>query len=191
MSYSIHRGLGVDAGTYASGAQFVGGFQVRGLPASSANIAKQKLRDAVAASFPMGNAAPVTQGQRDSVNWGPAYGVPSGRLYAVVTLNRDGVSGDAINTAFIAVARDLKRRLGNLTVNLTNAHPVGGTSTPLPALTPDVGPDGGPAPVDPGGTMSPLAVGGLALGGLAVLGLGTVLVMSLRRRPVARNRRRR
>jgi hypothetical protein len=191
MSYSYNlRGLGLAEGdTYPSGTQVVGGFQVVGLPSSRANEAKRLLRDAVAASFTMGTAAPAASGTRDSINWGPAYGVPSGRLYALVTTDRDGVTGAAINTAFIAAARDLRTRLGGLVVNLTNSHTRGGAA-PLPALTPDTGPDGSPAPVDPGGSggsLSPLAIGGVVFGVAAL----AVIAFAFTRRPVARNTRRR
>jgi hypothetical protein len=188
MSYH-RRGMGglADGDTYPAGTQVVAGFQVIGLPSDRAELAKLKLRDAVSTSFPFGAAAPVTPGTRDSVNWGPAYGVPSGRLYALITTNRDGVTGAAINQAWISVARDLGRRMG-LTVNLTNAHTLGGAS-PLPPLTPDVGPDGMPAPVDPGGTMSPLLVAGVVTAAIGVP-LVALIAMGGRRRRLARLDRR-
>lgn len=169
---------------YPSGTQVVGGFQVVGLPSSSAGAAVSQLRSAVASSFPMGFAAPSIAGQRDSVNWGAAYGVPTGRLYALITTNQDGVTGGQINSALQAVARDLKTRLG-LVVNLTNAHTLGGAA-PLPALTPEVGPDG--TTVVPS-SVSPLAIGGIAAAGVSVL-VGAWMWFG-RRRAVARNRRKR
>jgi hypothetical protein len=198
MSYSRNYrglfGLGLVAGdTYPSNAPFIGGFQVVGLPASEGANAVRKLREALAASFSVGriSEAPTSGADRGraTVGWGPAYGVPTGRLYAGMRLTRDGVTGAEIDAAFAAVARDLRTRLGGLVVNITNTHASGG-ATPLPALTPDVGPDGNPAPVDPGGDgggLSPLAIGGIALGGIAAVGLLAVILM---RRPVARNPRR-
>lgn len=187
MSYSRKRGLGAlqTGDVYPSGTQVVGGFQVTGLPASSAANARTQLRNAVAASFPMGTAAPAVAGQRDSVNWGPAYGVPSGRLYVLVTTNRDGVTGAEINSALGAVARDLKTRLG-FNVTLANAHTLGGAS-PLPALLPDVGPDGAPLPVE--GSLSPLVIGGAVAAGFSVLAGAWMWLR--RQRRVVRNRRKR
>lgn len=185
MSYSFRSALGAltASDAYASGSQVVGGFSVTGLASKDSASAVQKLREAVAANFPSGNL--VNVGGRNAVNWGPAFGVPSGRLYAVVTLSRDGVTGGEINNAFAAVASDLARRLGGLTVALTNVHTTGG-ATPLTALTPD-------APSVPGATlpstsMSPVAIAGIAgLLLIPVAGLAFVLL----RRPVVRNRRRR
>jgi len=184
MSYSNRSSLrGVTGSdTYPSNTFVGGGFQVVGLPSSSAALAVQKLRDAMAASFSVGSVAPpATSGPntgRPTVGWGPAYGVASGRLYVVAATNRDGVSGAEINNAFAAVARDLATRL-HLTVHLTNAHTLGG-ATPLPALTPDQG--------TPDSAISPLLIGGIVASVVAVGGLAYAL---LRRRPVARNRGRR
>lgn len=183
MSYSYRSGLhGVTGSdTYPNGTFLAGGFQVVGLPSSAAAGAVQKLRDALASSFSVGAVAPpATSGPntgRPTVGWGPAYGVASGRLYAVMSTTRDGVSGTEINNAFAAVARDLSGRL-QLTVRLTNAHTLGG-ATPLPALTPDQG--------TPDSEWSPLLIGGIAASGLALVGLAYAL---LRRKPVTRNRRR-
>lgn len=183
MSYTSRGLYGVTGSdTYPNGTFFAGGFQVVGLPSSSAASAVQKLRDALSASFSVGAIAPpATSGPntgRPTVGWGPAYGVGSGRLYCVVSTTRDGVSGGEINNAFAAVARDLAGRLA-LTVRLTNAHTLGG-ATPLPALTPDQG--------TPDSAFSPLLIGGIAASGLALVGLAYAF---LRRRPVARNRGRR
>lgn len=182
MSYRSRRiglhGL-TSSDTYANNTFVAGGFEVVGLPSSAAANAVQKLREAMAASFSVGAVAPpATSGPntgRPTVGWGPAYGVASGRLYAVASTNRDGVSGGEINSALAAVARDLATRL-SLTVHLTNAHTLGG-ATPLPALTPDQG--------TPDSAISPLLIGGIAAGGLALAGLAYVL---LRPRRVASNR---
>jgi len=185
VSYSMRRGLrGVpDADAYPIGTFMAGGFQVIGLPSSAAAGAVQKLTDAFAASFPVGTIAPpATSGAdtgRPTVGWGPAYGVDTGRLYAVISTNRDGITGAQANDAFGAVARDLSNRLG-LVVNLTNAHTLG-NATPLPALTPQPG-------VTPDSSVSPMLIGGVVASGVALLLLTVALV---RRRPVARNRGRR
>lgn len=187
MSYSYHRSLGGLTATdaYPAGAQVVGGFTVTGLASKDAGSAVQKLREAVAANFPMGSAASAASGSRDAVNWGPAYGVPSGRLYALITLNRDGVTGGEINSAFAAVARDLSSRLGGLAVALSNVHTYGG-ATPLPALVADVLPDGSLAPS--GGSLSPTMIAGVA--GVLLIPLAGLAYVLIRRRPVTRNRSR-
>lgn len=209
MSYSRTPGLGAfQAGdVYPAGTQVIGGFQVVGLPSASAANAVAQLRGAIGASFSIGGVAPASApaprnrfheiGQRaglpvsapsrarDSVGWGPSYGVPSGRLYALIVTDRDGVTGAQINSALAAVARDLRARLGGLVVNLTNAHTLGGAA-PLPSLTPDTGPDGSLIPVENGSSLSPLLIGGVAATGLSVL-VGAWLWFG--RRAVARNRR--
>ena len=188
MSYTRALGAFESTSTYASGTQVVGGFQVIGLPSANAGNAVQLLREAVAAAFPMGSVAvTATSGPnrgRPTSGWGAAFGVPAGRLYVVITTNVDGVTGPQINTALSQVARALSGRLNGLRVNLTNAHTTGGAA-PLPALTPDTDPSGN---VVPGGSLSPLAIGGIAVGGLVVVALG-VATFAFVRRPVARNRR--
>ena len=130
MSYSRTPGLGAfQAGdVYPAGTQVVGGFQVVGLPSASEANAIAQLRSAIGASFSIGGVAPASapaprnrfheigrraglsisapSRARDSVGWGPSYGVSSGRLYAMIVTNRDGVTGAQINSALAAVARE-------------------------------------------------------------------------------------
>lgn len=186
MSYRTHH-LGAFQGgdSFPSGTLVVGGFEVVGLPSSSASQAVTRLRDAITSSFPSGRvAAPATSGSnagRPTVGWGPAFGVASGKLYAVISTTADGVTGGQINSMLVATARDLGTRLG-LQVRLINAHTTGGAA-PLPALTPDLDPSGQIVQ----GT-SPLLVGGIVVGGLVLVAVGIAAFASMRR-PVARNRR--
>lgn len=184
MSYRTHH-LGAFQGgdSFPSGTLVVGGFEVVGLPSSSASQAVTRLRDAITSSFPSGRvAAPATSGSnagRPTVGWGPAFGVASGKLYAVISTTADGVTGGQINSMLVATARDLGTRLG-LQVRLINAHTTGGAA-PLPALTPDLDPSGQIVQ----GT-SPLVIAGIAVAGLVTVA-GALYFVGRRR--VAPNRR--
>lgn len=155
MSYRRHAlGAFASGDSYPAGTPIVGGFQASGLASADSTVAIQRLREAVAASFPVGVVR--------SAGWGPAHGVGAGRMYVVIATSNDGVTGAQINSGLAAVASDLGRRLGR-SVSLTNAHAIGG-SAPLPSLTPDVDPTTGQV-VQP---MSPLVIGGIAVAGLVV-----------------------
>jgi hypothetical protein len=170
MSY---RGLGslTTGDSYPMGTQVAAGYSVTGLASSAAAGAVQRLREAMATSFPYGSVS--------SVGWGPAFQVPSGRLYAVVSTNADGVTGAQVNAALVAVGRDLQSRLGGgMVVRNTNAHTLG-AAAPLPPLTPDQGEVRSSA-----GLIIGLAAGGLAL-------VAAALVFVSRRRPAVKSNRRR
>ncbi len=172
MSYRGLAGL-TTSDTYPSGTQVAAGYSVTGLPASAAPGAVQRLREAMSASFPYGIVS--------AAGWGPAYNVPTGRLYAALSTNRDGVTGAQVNDAFVAVGRDLQSRLGGgMTVRNTQAHTFGGAA-PLPALTPDQG--------EPG--TSGLVLVGVGLGALALVA-GVVVFVARRSRAqqMKSNRRR-
>jgi len=116
--------------TIPSGAQYALGFQVRGLTPTTSPQAVSALRAVVGSAF---------RGTLVAAGWGPAYGVPSGHLYAVLQTAR-GLTGADLNTVAHMITGALPSRLPGTTVTNTNFHQVGGsagggTSAGVPGLT--------------------------------------------------------
>jgi len=103
--------------TIPSGAQYALGFQVTGLTPTTSPQAVSALRAVVGTAF---------RGNLVAAGWGPAYGVPSGRLYAVLQTAR-GLTGADMNTVAHMITGALPSRLPGTTVTNTNFHLVGGS----------------------------------------------------------------
>jgi hypothetical protein len=174
--------------TIPSGSQFALGFQVTGLPASAAPGAVTALRSVVGTAF---------RGTLVSAGWGPAFGVPVGRLYALLQTGR-ALTGTDMNTVAHMITNALPSQLpAGVRVTNTHFHAVGAgaaatpstlTTDPVTGLLTSFGLPAGTTPVATGidpatglpyGTMLPPAenfftqsVGGIPMWGL--LAGGTV-----------------
>jgi len=110
-------GLGaLDAGTsFPSGSEFAIGYTVRGLASSAAPGAVQILRDSVAYGF---------RGTIVAVQWGPAFGVPSG-VMAVKIRTGTALTGAQLNSIASNIGITFQSRLrsaGNASATVTNSH---------------------------------------------------------------------
>lgn len=110
-------GLGaLDSGTsFPAGSEFAIGYTVRGLSAGAAPGAVQILREAVAFGF---------RGTIVGVQWGPAFGVPSGVL-AVKIRTGTALTGAQLNSIFSNVGLQFQTRLraaGSAGATVTNSH---------------------------------------------------------------------
>jgi hypothetical protein len=118
-----------------AGAQFALGFQVNGLTPTTTPRAVAALRTVVGTAF---------RGTLVAAGWGPAYGVPAGRLYALLQTGR-ALTGTDMNTVAHMITGALPSQLPGTTVTNTNFHQVGGGSGGGGGITtPDVA-----ATVDP------------------------------------------
>jgi hypothetical protein len=100
-----------------TGSRYALGFQVTGLTPTTSPQAVSALRAVVGTAF---------RGNLVAAGWGPAYGVPSGRLYAVLETAR-GLTGADLNTVAHMIIGALPSRLPGTTVANTNFHQVGGS----------------------------------------------------------------
>lgn len=110
-------GLGaLDAGTsFPPGSEFAVGYTVRGLSSAAAPGAVQILRDSVAYGF---------RGTIVGVQWGPAFGVPSGVL-AVKIRTGVALTGAQLNSIFSNIGVTFQSRLrssGSASATVTNSH---------------------------------------------------------------------
>jgi hypothetical protein len=110
-------GLGaLDAGTsFPAGSEFAVGYTVRGLPSAQAPGAVQILRDSVIYGF---------RGTIVAVQWGPAFGVPSGVL-AVKIRTGTALTGAQLNSIFSNIGITFQSRLrsaGSPSAVVTNSH---------------------------------------------------------------------
>jgi hypothetical protein len=194
MSYYEEEGVSglgalgaLDSGTsFPAGSEFGVGYQVTGLPSAAAPGAVQVLRDSVAYGF---------RGTIVAVQWGPAFGVPSGVL-AVKIRTGLPLSGAQLNSIFSDVGNTFQSRLraaGSTSAVVRNSHlhQIGSTSASLPTSDPvasllstfgmsttPVTPTGiDPATGMPYGTMLPPAenfftqsIGGIPMWGILVGG---------------------
>lgn len=202
-------GLGaLDAGTsFPPGSEFAVGYTVRGLSSAAAPGAVQILRDSVAYGF---------RGTIVGVQWGPAFGVPSGVL-AVKIRTGVALTGAQLNSIFSSIGITFQSRLrssGSASATVTNSHlhqlgaGGGGTSADVASTlstitggstTTGIGPIS-----DPDATMLPaeesfftrdvggIPMWGLLAGGVVALGAVGYVVMSGKPKAAVRaNRRRR
>jgi hypothetical protein len=110
-------GLGaLDAGTsFPSGSEFAIGYTVRGLASSAAPGAVQILRDSVAYGF---------RGTIVAVQWGPAFGIPSG-VMAVKIRTGTALTGAQLNSIASNIGITFQSRLrsaGSASATVTNSH---------------------------------------------------------------------
>lgn len=110
-------GLGaLDAGaSFPPGSEFAVGYTVRGISSAAAPGAVQILRDSVAYGF---------RGTIVGVQWGPAFGVPSGVL-AVKIRTGVALTGAQLNSIFSNIGVTFQSRLrssGSASATVTNSH---------------------------------------------------------------------
>lgn len=178
------------ATSYPSGSEFAIGYTVTGLSSAAAPAAVQTLRDSVAYGF---------RGTLEAAGWGPAYGVPSGVMYAKIKTGTV-LTGAQLSSIAVNVGGTLQQRLGTgITVVNTYLHQLsGGTTATTPGATaPDLTSlltQPGTAPLMPGmlpadqsSSFFTQSVGGIPMWGIiagGVVGVGAV-AFALTRKPAA------
>jgi hypothetical protein len=117
MSYTTQESLGglPSASSFAAGAEFSLGYTVTGFAAGAAPGAVQLLRDAISS---------VLQGTIVAVQWGPAFGIPSGVLAARIRLGSTltGAQLNGIGTSIGSAFQSRLRSGGSPSATVRNSY---------------------------------------------------------------------